>query len=283
MIQLIPILGALALAGGTILEKSILKKKHVNIKVYQTASFLAISLIMIPFLFFFWKIDAAVFELKNILIFFGVIASAIIANLLVFYSLKWEKITNLEPARILEPMFTILLATIFGIFFEGFSEPNLKIVIPAIIASVALIFPFIEKDRIKINKYVLSAVFGSFFFSLEMILSNFILKFYSPINFYFFRCFFVFLISLIIFKPNLKSLDKKTSWLILITGAIWVVYRIAVYFGYLHIGVIFTTLITMLAPIFIYILANRFLKEKLNWKNIVSSMVIIACVLYATL
>lgn len=283
MIQTIPILGALSLAVGTVLEKFILRKKKLEIKLYQTASFFAISLILIPFLFFFWKMDAQAFELKNILIFVAVIASAITANLFVFYSLKWEKVTNLEPARILEPMFTIILALIFGLFIDGFSETNLNILIPALIASVALVFPFIKKERICMNKYFVAAILGSFFFGLELILSNLILNFYSPITFYFLRCISIFIISLAVFHPKTKAMDKKSLILTFITAAVWVAYRVAIYFGYQNYGVIFTTLIIMLGPIFIYILANRFLKEKLDWKNIVSSLVIIACVIYATI
>ena len=197
MIQTIPILGAIALAVGTIFEKVILRKKKIGIKLYQTASFFAISLIIIPFLFFFWKLDSGALELKNILIFIAVITSAIIANLFVFYSLKWEKITNLEPARILEPMFTILIALIFSFFIQGVYGTSLKILIPAIIASAALIFPFIKKERIKMNKYFIAAIFGSFFFGLELVLSDLILDFYSPITFYFLRCLSIFIISLI--------------------------------------------------------------------------------------
>ncbi|MCK9568114.1 DMT family transporter [Candidatus Pacearchaeota archaeon] len=281
--QTIPFLGSLALASGTVLERYILKKKKLGIKLYQTVSFFAISLITIPFLFFFWKMNAQAFELKNVLIFLSVIASAITANLFVFYSLKWEKVTNLEPARILEPMFTILLALIFSLFISGFSDPNPKILIPALIASVALVFPFIKKERICINKYFVAAILGSFFFGLELILSNLILNFYSPITFYFFRCLSIFIISLVVFHPKTKAMDKKSLLLTFITAAVWVVYRVAIYFGYQNYGVIFTTLVIMLGPIFIYILANRFLKEKLNWRNIVSSLVIIACVIYATI
>lgn len=278
---IIPILGALALGGGTVLERFILKKKKMGIKLYQTISFLFIVLITIPFLFFFWKLDTEAFELKNILIFVSVIASSIIANLFVFYSLKWEKVTNLEPARILEPMFTIVLALIFSCFIEGMYEQNMKIFIPAIIASVALIFPFIGKD-LDVNKYFIAAIFGSFFFGLELVLSRLILDFYSPITFYFLRCLSIFLFSLIIFHPKTKSLDEKSLLVIFLTGIIWVIYRVAVYFGYLHYGVISTTLIIMLGPMFVYILANKFLKEKLNWKNILSSVIIMACVIYAT-
>ncbi|MDD5012442.1 MAG: DMT family transporter [Candidatus Nanoarchaeia archaeon] len=279
----IPVLGALALGGGTVLEKSILKKKKIGIKLYQTASFLAITLATLPFLYFFWKLDAGAFELKNILIFLGVIASSITANLFVFYSLKWEKVTNLEPARILEPLFTILLAVVFSFFTQGLYEQNLEIIIPAIIASVALIFPHIKKHHLQINKYIIAAILGSFFFALELILSRLILDFYSPMTFYFFRCISIFIISLVVFRPNFKTLDKKISLMIFITGAVWVIYRVALYFGYLSLGVVSTTLVIMLGPIFVYLLAWIFLKEKLNWKNVVSAVIIAGCVLYAIL
>ncbi len=279
----VPILGAAALAGGTVLERFILKKKKIGIKLYHTASFLSIVLVMLPFLYFFWKMDAQALELKNILIFLSVIVSSVIANLFVFYSLKWEKVTNLEPARILEPLFVVLLAIVFSFFTQGLYERNIKIIIPALIASIALIFPHLKKHHLKINKYIIAAILGSFFFGLELVLSRLILNFYSPLTFYFLRCMSIFLISIIFFRAKYNSLDKKTSFVILITGAIWVIYRVAIYFGYLQYGVIFTTLVIMLGPMFIYVLANKFLKEKLNWKNIISSLIIIACVVYAIL
>ncbi len=277
----IPVLGALALGIGTILEKTILKKKKIGIKLYQTASFFAIVLVTLPFLYFFWKLDSGAFALTNIIIFIGVIICSVIANLFVFYSLKWEKVTNLEPARILEPLFVVLLAVILSFFTEGLYERNIKIIIPALIAAIALIFPHIKRHHLKINKYIIAAILGSFFFASELVLSRLILDFYSPITFYFLRCLSIFLISIVIFRPDFKSLDKKTSLLTFITGAIWVAYRVAVYFGYLKYGVVFTTLVIMMGPVFIYILANIFLKEKLNWKNIVSSLIIVACVIYA--
>jgi uncharacterized membrane protein len=204
--------------------------------------------------------------------------------MLVFYSLKWEKITKLEPARILEPMFVIMLAIIFSFFIDNnLYERNLKFIIPALIASAAIIFPHIKKHHFSINKYIIAAILGSFFFALELIITRLILDFYSPITFYFLRCSAIFLISLVLFRPKLKSLDKKSIWIILITGAIWATYRIVIYWGYLNYGIIFTTLMIMLGPIFIYIFAWKFLKEKLNWKNIATALIIIACVVYAIL
>jgi len=279
----IPLLAALALGAGTILEKLLLRKKKIGTKLYQTGSFFVISILMLPLLYFFWKLDSEAFQLKNILIFLGVIASAVLANFFYLYSIKWEKITKTEPARVLEPLFVILLVILFGLFIPGFSEPNKGILIPAIIAGIAIIFPHIKRERIKLNKYFIAALAGSLFFALELVISKLILNFYSPITFYFLRCLFVFIISYLIFKPKLNSLDKKTYFNIFIIGGVWITYRVAVYFGYLKYGIIFTTLITMIAPIIIYLLASKFLKEKLNWKNIVSSIVIISCIIYVTL
>jgi len=284
MQAIVPVLGALALATGTILEKTVLRKKKINIKLYQTAIFFAIVLAMVPFIYFFWKMDAQALELKNILIFSAVIVSSIIANLFIFYSLKWEKISKLQPARILEPLFVILLAILFSFFIgNGLYDRNIKFIIPALIAALALIFSHIKKHHLSFNKYFIAAIIGSFFFALELVISRLILNFYSPITFYFLRCSTIFLLSLIIFRPKFKLLDKKSTWIILITGAIWAVYRIVIYWGYINLGIIFTTLMVMLGPIFIYLFAYKFLKEKLNWRNIIASIVIIACVLYAVL
>jgi len=280
----IPIIGAVALATGTIIEKMILRKKTVGIKLYQTAQFLAIVLAMIPFIYFFWKMDVAALQTKNLLIFGLVILFSITANLFVFYSLKWEKITNIQPARILEPLFIILLAILFSFFFDsGMYQRNLKIIIPALIAGAALVFSHIRRHHLYFNKYFIAAILGSFFFALELVITRLILDFYSPITFYFLRCSTIFLISLALFKPKFSKLNKKSKYLILATGFIWFIYRVVIYYGYIYLGVISTTLMIMLGPIFIYLFAWKFLKEKLHWKNIVAAAVIVACVLYGIL
>ena len=281
---LIPFVGAVALASGTILQRFILKHKKVEIKSYQTLEFLAITIAIIPLLFFFWKMDSQALELKNILIFSLVILFSIAANLFTFFSMKWEKISTLEPAKVLEPLFVILLAILFSFFFsQKLYERNLKIIIPALIAGLALILSHVKKRHLSFNKYFLAAIAGSFFFALELVISRLILDFYSPISFYFVRCFAIFLISFVLFKPKIKQINKKLKLNIFLIGIIWVIYRVLIYYGYLNLGIIFTTLIIMLGPIFIYLFAWKFLKEKPTWKNILTALIIIACILYTTL
>jgi len=280
----LPILGAIALASGTILEKIVLRKRKIDIKLYQVATFLAIIITMLPFIYFFWSIEPQAFNPINIFIFSLVVIFSVIANIFVFYSLKWEKLNNIEPARVLEPLFVILLAILFSFFIDsGLYDRNSKVIIPALIAGLALIFSHVKKHHLEFNKYFIAAIFGSFFFALELVTSRIILSFYSPMSFFFIRCATILLISLIIFRPQLNKLSKKVSLEILITGFIWVIYRMMIYYGYINLGVIFTTLMIMLGPMFIYIFARIFLKEKLSWRNIVASLIIIASVVYAVM
>lgn len=276
----IPILGGLALALGNILEKIMLAKKEISFKRYQTLEFLGIIIVMIFFVWFFWKVEEQAFLTKNIIIFGSVVIFAIAANLFTFYSMKWEKLTKLEPAKLLEPLFVVILAIIFSFFVDGVYDRNIKVIIPTLIATFALIFSHIEKRHLEFNKYFIAAIFGSFFFAIELVTSRLILDYYSPITFYFLRCVGVFLFSVFIFKPKIKDLDNKTRWQLLLIGGIWVAFRVIIYYGYLTLGIIFTTLIVMTGPILIYVFARIFLKEKLTSRNIIASVIIIICIVY---
>ena len=280
-----PIFAALSLATGTIIEKIVLKKKKIGIEFYQAGQFLAITLVMLPIVFFFWKITPEAFFLKNILIFFGVSLIAILANYFTFYSLKKANLSKIEPAKITEPLFVILLTLVFGFLVDkNLYGTSTKMLIPAIIAGAALIFSHIKKHHLKFSKPFIYALIGSFFFAFELVLSRLILDYYNGITFYFLRCIVITVITLIIFKPKLRKVKNPKVWMhIFIAAAIWVVYRVIIYYGYVNSGIIETTMIIMLGPIFIYLFAWKFLKEKITWRNIASSIIILGAIAYVTL
>lgn len=280
VIPLIPFAasGALSEAAGTVLEKNILRKRKIDFRDYQVYSFLAITLLTIPLLLFFWHLSPEALNLKNIFILLFVITCSIIANLFVFYSLKWEKITELEPLRLFQPLFVILLAFIL---YSSERQNPYQIIIAALIASLALIFSHIKKHHLKLNKYMVSALLGSLFFAIELVVSKYLLSYYNGITFYFIRCSLIFIISLLIFKSKPSSIDKKSWIYVVLVAGIWVFYRTLVYYGYMHFSVIFTTLLFVLSATLIYLFAVIFLKEKITWRNIIASIVILACVAYA--
>lgn len=279
-----PIFIPFALAGGflegagTVLMRKVLKRNKINFKSYQVFEFLAIVLVMVPFIWFFWRMDATALELKNILIFAVIIIISVLANLFVLYAFKREKLTELEPMRLFQPLFVIILAIIIYPLERGISK---GILVAAFVAALALIFSHIKKHHLKFNKYTIAVLIGSFFFALELAISHSILQYYSPLSFYFIRSLFVFIISYTLFRPKINSINKKVWTHIFIIGAIWVAYRILLYYGFVAYGVIFTTLLFIVSPVFIYIFAAIFLKEKVTWRNIIATIVILASVAYA--
>jgi len=288
---IIPMIGAIMGAAGTVWERKILKKKGINTKLYLSAGFLGVVLAMLPFVIlgiifnieFFWSINSQAFTSLNLFIFFLIILFSIIANLFVLYSMKWAKLSNIEPARMLEPLLVILIAIIFSFFIDsGLYEKDMKVVIPALIAGAAILFSHIKKHHFQFSKYFIAAILGSLFFAIELVMTRILLEFYSPLTFYFIRCVIIAVFGIFIFKPDFSKLKTKTRVHIFIIGAIWFVFRVLVYYGYLHFGVIFTTLLIMLMPIFIYTFAWKFLKDKITWKNIVASIIIVLCILYVT-
>jgi drug/metabolite transporter (DMT)-like permease len=280
--MLAPILSAVSLAAGTILEKIVLVKKKITLGFYQTWGFLAISLLSIPLLFFFWKISPEAHSFKNILIFIAVILVSLGANFFTFYGIKKEKISKIEPAAITEPLFTLLLAILFSYLISPtLYESNTKVIIPALIAAAALVFSHVKKHHLRFGKPFLAVLLGSFFYALELILSRLILDYYSAVTFYFLRCFFLFVFSLLIFRPNMKEhIKTKITFQIFLSAALFIAYRVLLYYGYLKLGIISTTLMIILSPVFIYIFSWILLKEKPTWKNIVASVIIIGCVIY---
>jgi len=272
----IPILGALALGLSSLFEKITLRDKNVFPKHLIVALFLSTVIVMLPFVYFFREIKPEAFLPLNILIFAGIVFFAILANIFSFYALKWEKLSKLEPIKLLEPLFVVLLAFLFFA-----SERNPKILIPSIIAAFALVFSHVKKHHLSFNKYMLAGIMGSFFYATELILTRVILDYYNPLILYFIRCSFILAFSFFIFRPNIsKGLTKKEKWLVFLVGSLWVIFRLCTYYGYIYLGVISTTLVLMLGPVFIYFFAWKFLHEKLHWKNIAAATIIVLCILY---
>lgn len=272
----LPIIGSVLEAAGTILEKKVLRKNGLDSRRYTTYEFFAIVLVMLPFIWLFWGIDPDALSLKNIFIFAFVIIVAFFANLLIFYSLKREKVSEFEPIWLMQSIFVIILAFIF---FE--SERNMFNFGLAIIANIALILAHVRKHHLVFDKYILAAFFGSFLFAVELVASKPLLQYYNPFAFYFIRCFFILLICYVSFRPTGKDLNKKNILMILAIGAMWAVYRAIMYYGYQSIGVVLTALLFILSPVFVFLFAIIFLKEKPDWRQVSSTVVIVLCVALA--
>ena len=285
MLHYLPFLGALISAGGTVIAKIVLKRRNISPNLFQVTVFLGLISVMLPLIYFFWRIDLQqALTYKNLFILGLVVIFSIIANYLHLHALKKEKVGNLVSAGVLSPMFIIILAFIFSFFIDGgLYQREANILIPGLIAATAILLSHVEKHHFKFNKYYIYALIAGIFGALELTISRMILDLYSPITFYFIRVFLIFLISLAIFKPDFKKIDKKSVYWIIFACIIWVSFRVIIYSGYTSIGIISTTLIFMLSPTFLYLFTYIFLKEKIKIKHMIASGIVVLCIAYAML
>ncbi|MEK6888926.1 MAG: DMT family transporter [Nanoarchaeota archaeon] len=274
----LPIIGSFLEATGMNLEKYALRKKNLHYGAYTTYEFLAIVIVSLFFVYFTWGVYDGARDAENIIRFVFVVFFAMLANLCIFYSLKRETISEFEPIWLMQPLFTVLLA--FSFYAD---ERNWIIVGLAVVASLTLVIAHIKKNHFTWNKYMLAVLLGSLFFAIELNLSKPLLQYYSPFTFYFIRCLSIFVIVALIYRPKFKDLDGKTSWIILLIGLIWVVYRAILYKSYEVIGVVYSTLLFSLSAVLIFLFAVIFLKEKPSARQVISAIIIVICVITAIL
>lgn len=276
----IPIIGSFFEAALAVLEKKVLRKHNINAVNFTMYSFLSIILVMIIPLYFFWGLKPEATELTNIIIFISIVVISVFANITFAFSLKREDLSEMEPIRLMQPLFILLIAFSLSFFFSAYyNERNYPILILSLIASLTLILSHLNKSHLKMDKYIAAGIIGNFLFALEIVISKSILPYYSSFTFYFLRSLFIFIICIIIWHPKVKPLKKGTSNLFFLMGIVAVIYRLIIYYGYQNIGIILTTILFLLSTVLIYIAAAIFLKEKIKKQQIISAVVIIICII----
>ena len=101
--------------------------------------------------------------------------------------------------------------------------------------------------------------------TLEAIENNLVkslLDYYSPVAMYSIRVGLVTLILFLLIRPQISKVTTKEIKHLTLVGFLWVVIMIFVYYGYQTVGIVYTTLILMLAPVLIVMGSFIFLKEK---------------------
>ena len=272
------ILSALSQVGGIFVDKITLTRRRVEIRVFIPILFLFLVLttgILYPFL---GKIDPSYLEPKNTLLFLGMLICALIWNIFYYRGVQAEKVHDYELIIMFQPILTILLAVLV---LKG--ERNFPIVIASIIAAIALIFAHIKKQHFSLSIGAWNLIGAVVFMSVELIIIDLLLKVYSPVSLYFLRTGVLFIFFYFYFRPRINQIDKTNLWLILASAALGTIQMVAKFYGFEFYGVIYTSLILILSPILVYTLSTIFLHEKLKARTVLSFVVILGCIVYATI
>lgn len=271
-------LAAFTNAVETVLDRTIMTKEKVTFIAMMSLNMFFVFMLTTALFPYLGTVDLQAFTFEYLFPFGIMIAVAFAYNYLYYYSLKHEKIVELEPLIMTHSLFAVLLA---ALVFP--SERNVMIFVLAIIASVALILSRVKKHHLQFNKFALSMLGFAFLFAVETLFLKKLLLVYSPLALYVFRTGILSLLFFIFLRPKLKKLNKLNVASIFGTALIVSIQYVALYFAIANIGLVRTALMWALSPFLVFVFSMAFLKEKMLPKQIAADIVILACVVASAL
>lgn len=279
LVLLSPFLAALGTAFGIITDKINLSKYRVSLEIFIPVLFVFLCFITGLFMPFLGWVDVNLAYSGPYLLVFGLmIATAVVWNFFYYSGMQKEKLYEFELIITLTPLITILFA---GVLFP--SERHWGVLIAGLVASLALILAHLHRNHLEFDQYSLGLVICVFLMALEIILQKILLAAWSPVSLYFFRTAIILAIFWLFYRPNLKNLSGKSFWLIVLTAGFGVVQMVLKFYGFRDLGVVYTTLIMLIAPIIVYFASFLIFKEQLKKRTIFAALIILVCIVYATL
>lgn len=273
-----PIIATLSQIGGILVDKIVLTRRQVSLRVFVPLLFLFLflfSVILFPFL---GTISHQIFTPYYIIIFILMIATAIIWNVFYYRGVQQEKMNEFELIIMFQPLFTIVLA---AVFLRG--EQSVHTIIAAVIAAIALILAHFQKKHLEFSAGAVSLILAVVFMSVELILIKVLLAVFSPVALYMVRTAIIFIFFYFYYKPDIFRVANTNVALILSSAALGVVQMVTKFYGFEKYGVVYTSLVLIAAPLLIYFLSAIFLHEKIKPRILIAALVILLCIVYATL
>lgn len=273
------LISAVATAAGLVVDKIGLSRERMTLRVYLPLVFVflcAFTLILTPVL---GRIDWQIALLPNSLFLLFIMAIMAIAwNVLFYQSVKRERIYEHEMISMTAPIFTILLAAVF--FPE---ERNTTVFILAFVASAALFLARKEKAKFVLDRDAYNLLLGVILMSAENIIFRELLYSYTPVALYAIRTFILACFFMAYYAPRYKQVSSRHWWLIAGSALLGVIGMVGKLYAFAEIGVIYTTLISLLAPLLVFFASWEIFHERIRARIVVAALVILAVISWATM
>ncbi len=278
---LFPILAAFLEAGASTLDKVVLSVKRMDYRSYLGISFpLGFLVLLVIFLIFKPPFEAGTLYLNNLWVLLILSICISLGNNILWYrALKHDGLGEMQTINILANLPVIILASI--IFSD---ERNLYVLIPAILATTAMIWSHWNRHHFKMAYFTgLYLAWAIFITPIGEAILKTLLQTWNPISLELLRTGAVALVL----TPFYYKYDKKVSLssiglLVLInilTTVAWLLY----FFSYQASGIVYTVLIFSLQPLLVYLASLFLLKESLNKKKIIAFAVVLSAIITAQL
>ncbi len=273
---LLPFVATILQTSSLLTDKAVLSLKNFSYKTYLRISFPLTFLIMLV-IFLIVRPPLSFSMLMGTSGLLMVISTGItvVSNLLLYRSLSKDNLGEIETIDLFQQIPVILLSS-----FLFADERNFFIIIPALIAAVAIIWSHWEHHHFQIAKktwpYFIWIILAE---PINVAVSKVLLQTWDPISFSLVRAAIRGLVFGMMFHSQNGKVSAKGLGMLFMANLLSSVAWIFFFSSYQHSGVVFTALLLCLQPLMVYAGSLLVLHEKFHWKKAVAFMIILGCIL----
>lgn len=269
---LYPVFSAILQASSFTLDKVILSIRRINYKTYTAISFPLLFLIdLVIFLIIRPPLDMSLFLGRQGLLLAVTIVLIIGTNLFYYRALKDDYLSELQPISLLNEV-PILIVT--SLLFTD--ERNFFILIPALVASLAVVWSHWNHHHMVIKKHTLPFLIWLMVAAPIMaVLGKMLLVSWHPVSLELVRDGAMALVLGPIFASSVKKVSSRAWLLLLATNILSACGWILFFTSYKLSGVVYTVLIFSLQPLLVYFASVVFLKEPFVKKKFIGFIIVL--------
>ena len=268
----LPIIAAILQAASFTLDKVILSLRHVSFRTYISISFpLSFLVTLCVFLVFRPPFNTSLlWGFPGFLLFISITGS-FITNILFYRALDHDKLGEIEILDLLRAIPVIVFSSVI---FTDERQP--AILLPALIASAAVIWSHWEHHHLKIARQTLPFFLWSLAIApVSAAIAKTLLQIWNPISLQLVINGILALLFILMFQKYMTEASPKAFRFLLITNVLTTTAWILFYFGYQRLGIVHTLLLFSLQPFLVYLASIFILKERPSWKRNVAFVIVL--------
>lgn len=273
------LISAVANATGLVIDKIILSRERVSLRVYLPVLFIflfAFDAILMPFL---GRVEWVLAGLpQSLFLMLLMVVIAIVWNVLYYQDIQEEKLHQHEMLMMLMPLMTVIMAALF--FPE---ELEWRVFGLALVASITILWARTEKHHLTWDRAAYNMLLAVILMALENIIIRELLRVYSPVALYGIRTLIIGLFFAAYFRPRYRQVSNRHWKLLALSGLVGVTLMIARFYAFDKLGIVYTILLSVLAPVIAFYASWGILHERIRARVVAASLVIMACVVVATM
>lgn len=257
-------------AIATILARPLLKQ--IDSKSILGINFLTMGAVLVLLSPLFYQFHA---NRLSIILLITVSLIDTAANYYYFKTFEKTEAGVAAPLLALSPAITFIFSWV--LLNESINTTTLLLALLIIVITIISIADFSNFSKTKTTT-LFPALMAVLLFGLSAIPAKYLLNNLQAINaptLYMFRAGFIALFSLLLFGFNITAITTKQYRLIFFRGLFVIAQWILLYYAISQGNTGVSVTLANIAPIFVFILATLFLKEKITWKKIIAGIAIL--------